>query len=365
MIYREHDNIAAWNWTLDAQYRYGYTSSHGSPDFVYNSSWNIVEEYASLPGGVMLTVRPSQPTHAAQYIYDLPNMHGDTLLTADGNGANTSNGNGPVGSFTYDPFGNPLPGSHDPQNLDNGSLGWEGSHQKITETTLTSAPILMGSRVYLPALGRFTSMDPVFGGNANPYVYPADPINMSDLNGNFSIFSLGSLIANIIRIIAAPLTIHQTAGVVRAASTTKGVATSAPVHTVSAPRPLPTPAPVSSKIDAQWLQQATTQYHASQPAGAGGSSGVSNIFPAEGYSFKGAAISAGAGCAVSAGVVGLGGAIASVATLGAAAGPTIPAVISACAGGARAGLIIYGLTGNDDTGDPSSVDELRHYFERF
>jgi hypothetical protein len=33
----------------------------------------------------------------------------------------------------------------------------------------------MGARVYLPTLGRFTSVDPVHGGNAN--VYLQDPVS--------------------------------------------------------------------------------------------------------------------------------------------------------------------------------------------
>ncbi len=41
----------------------------------------------------------------------------------------------------------------------------------------------MGVRLYKPDTGRFLSVDPVFGGNDNPYVYPADPVNMYDLNG--------------------------------------------------------------------------------------------------------------------------------------------------------------------------------------
>jgi hypothetical protein len=41
----------------------------------------------------------------------------------------------------------------------------------------------MGARQYTPRLGRFTETDPVEGGCANDYVYPADPVNVYDLDG--------------------------------------------------------------------------------------------------------------------------------------------------------------------------------------
>ncbi len=46
--------------------------------------------------------------------------------------------------------------------------------------------MLLGARIYLPTIGRFTAIDPVLGGNVNAFVYPLDPINGSELSGEFS-----------------------------------------------------------------------------------------------------------------------------------------------------------------------------------
>lgn len=44
---------------------------------------------------------------------------------------------------------------------------------------------LGGADPYNPATGRFLSTGPIDGGNPNPYVYPTDPINGSDLTGQW------------------------------------------------------------------------------------------------------------------------------------------------------------------------------------
>jgi RHS repeat-associated protein len=41
----------------------------------------------------------------------------------------------------------------------------------------------MGERIYMPIIGRFLQMDPIEGGVENNYVYPPDPVNDFDLNG--------------------------------------------------------------------------------------------------------------------------------------------------------------------------------------
>jgi RHS repeat-associated protein len=185
IIARYPNSISAWNWTPGNEYFYGHTADGDTPDFVRNSNWDIIEKHIQLPGGVLLTIKPQQTGNNAKS-YNLPNTHDDTLLTTNAAGTNTSNGTGPQSSHLYDPFGNPVPGAVLPSNTAEASYAYVGQHQKLTESNLTLNPIQMGARVYLPGIGRFASVDPVDGGTENRYVYPADPVNYVDLNGEFA-----------------------------------------------------------------------------------------------------------------------------------------------------------------------------------
>ncbi|MGW0252637.1 PA14 domain-containing protein [Nocardia goodfellowii] len=166
--------------------RYGFTSDSGGPDFVLDGAGSLRQRVLKLPGGALVTKTYTQG-NSANWSY--PNIHGDILFTADGNGARTS------AVRLYDPYGqniDPTTGKIGdiplPATAEGGmDFGWLGQHTVPIEHLASQQALEMGARTYLPALGRFLQVDPVTGGSANNYEYcNGDPVNYQDLTGRMA-----------------------------------------------------------------------------------------------------------------------------------------------------------------------------------
>ncbi|WP_078093806.1 RHS repeat-associated core domain-containing protein [Streptomyces sp. fd1-xmd] len=133
------------------------------------TSGAVTRNVAGLTGGMAATTSKTGDT-----VLMFTNVHGDTNLIVP---LDTTKSPTLVDS---DEFGQPkATGSAAAR------YGWLGNYQRSAETT--NGAILMGARLYNPNTGRFLSLDPVYGGNANAYIYPADPLNMYDLTGLYSV----------------------------------------------------------------------------------------------------------------------------------------------------------------------------------
>ncbi len=149
-----------------------YSDSSDNPEWTTQQSGaNLTTEIytGSLGAGLAVTTTFKGTVKTASM--QLTDIRGHTVTTLDLD-INS------VGAWSvYDSFGNPQT-TQTNTNLINYS-----SYSQQERATNTTGLILMGARVYNPETNQFTSKDPIKGGNENPYTYPNDPINWSDISG--------------------------------------------------------------------------------------------------------------------------------------------------------------------------------------
>jgi RHS repeat-associated protein len=161
----EVDNSGTWTQTGSRTNHYG--GDGDSPDWIQETASAVTRNVQGISGGLDAVTSATGDT-----VLQLTDIHGDVTvqLPLDTSVAPTA--------LAYDEYGNPEGGTAA------GRYGWLGGKQRSGETV--TGALLMGVRLYDPTTGRFLSMDPVPGGNANAYEYcNGDPLNRYDLDGRF------------------------------------------------------------------------------------------------------------------------------------------------------------------------------------
>lgn len=157
----------AGTWTQTASKLNHYDSDADSPRWIVEDTATgaLTRNVDGLDGNLGATTTKTGGT-----VLQLANLHGDITLQLPVDTAIAPT------VLDSDEYGNPRAGQATTR------YGWVGGKQRSSET-LTGLT-LMGVRLYDPTAGRFLSVDPIRGGNANAYDYvQADPANRYDLDG--------------------------------------------------------------------------------------------------------------------------------------------------------------------------------------
>ncbi|WP_225102492.1 DNRLRE domain-containing protein [Streptomyces sp. CoH27] len=163
----ETNNAGTWTQTGSKTNHYG--SDTDSPDWTQETSNTLTRNVQGSSGNLDAITSATGDT-----VLQLTDIHGDVTVQLPLDTAQAPT------AFAYDEYGNP-------EGATAARYGWLGGKQRSSETV--TGATLMGVRLYDPTTGRFLSVDPVYGGNANAYEYcNGDPLNHYDLDGRWGWF---------------------------------------------------------------------------------------------------------------------------------------------------------------------------------
>ncbi|MEU4563770.1 LamG-like jellyroll fold domain-containing protein [Actinoplanes sp. NPDC023936] len=226
LIQRQQLDDSRQTWTLDPAHRFRGFTTETSVDGAWTNSTSKLNHYGddsdeprwtvedTTLGTITRNVSGPDGDLAAttsgdgQVTLQLTNLHGDIAVTIDAALTEPQ-------LYDYDEFGAPMDGQAGQR------YGWLGGKQRSGEAI--GGVILMGVRLYSPAIGRFLQTDPIDGGNATAYDYCAgDPVNCTDLDGQFGWGSIKRGLSKVAKVASyasmIPGPIGTIAGVVSAVS---------------------------------------------------------------------------------------------------------------------------------------------------